>query len=290
VSVLYYKTTKKHIVSLGKWSPLPAMTTRRSHACAVALHGSVIVIGGIGTYIGPKVHVGQTGQTLKSCEAYQVYNPDFYKFLLLAQKIRECGEKATSSAFEEEVDALLMILLPTRTLERQLWMRLSLLPWDIVVHVVRFVETPSRKKWSRIPAMNTKRSEACAAVVGGQVIVMGGRDEKNRCLDWCESYDPVKKKWNLDLPPMNTKRYLACAVAVDGHIIVMGGLDEWNRPLNCCESYDPLEKKWSYFPSMNTKRYRACAAVVGGRIIAMGGLDERHDNSLKPCESYDPVK
>ena len=117
-------------MSISKWSFLPAMTSRRSNACAVALYGKAIVIG------------GNDGGALNSCEACQFYMPDFYKFLLLAKKIRECGEKATMT-YEEEGDALRMIL----------WMRVSLLPWDIVVHVVRFVETPTGKTWCPIPSM-----------------------------------------------------------------------------------------------------------------------------------------
>jgi len=91
--------------------------------------------------------------------------------------------------------------------------------------------------------MNTKRSDAYEAVVGEQVIVMGGwnwnqSDERTTSLDSCEAYEPFQKRW-LSVPSMNTIRSAACAAVVGCQIVVMGGGDDLNYPhTDSCEIYD----------------------------------------------------
>jgi len=86
-------------------------------------------------------------------------------------------------------------------------------------------------------AMVQAQGTECAAVVGGKVIVMGGRDNNFKPLNSCESYDPVQEKWR-SVPSMITERYGACAAVVDGKVIVMGGRDDTPKRLNSCEMYD----------------------------------------------------
>ena len=65
---------------------------------------------------------------------------DFYKFLVLAEKLQKYTG-TTMRADKEDDDWLKM-----------LWKRLAALPWDIVVHVVRFMKRPTLNPWeSPIP-------------------------------------------------------------------------------------------------------------------------------------------
>jgi len=150
----------------------------------------------------------------------------------------------------------------------------------------------SHSWWCPFPPMLIERCDACAAVVDGHMIVMGGWDARNRALDSCEMYDPDQKRW-CSVPSMPTKRSGACAVAVDGKVIVLGGQDDTGKVLNSCESYDLVHKKWCPFPSMIMSRSRACAALVDGKkVIVMGGEDNKGPNGyrqhLSSCEVYRP--
>ena len=118
------------MMSLHKWRTLHSMTTQRSNACAAALDGKLFVMGGRDSNY----------TNLKSCETYQAV-PDFYKFLLLSQKLRESAETAT---FNNKGDDERHIIL---------WKRVPTLPWDIVVHVFRFMERPTSNPWVPIPDM-----------------------------------------------------------------------------------------------------------------------------------------
>jgi len=239
-------------MSLSEWRLIPEMNIKRRGACAAVLDGNVIVMGG---------HNSDHGTTLKSCETYQRM-PDFYKLLLIIQRLhRSDGESLLE--------------------------HLAGLPWDIVVHVVRFVYLPTANPWhSTISDMPTARSFACSAVLDRQLIVIGGYNGR-ATLKSCEMYDADQKQW-CSIPDMTIKRWGACAAIFDSKLIVMGGTsNHGSATLKSCEMYDPVKRHWHSFPSMTIKRSDACAAVLDGNLIVIGGHDTK---TLKSCEMYDPVK
>jgi len=79
-----------------------------------------------------------------------------------------------------------------------LLIRLASLPWEIVVHVVRFINLPTANPWSPIQDMPSARSTACAAILDRKVFVIGGynsHEQTDYDLKSCEVYDPVQKQW-----------------------------------------------------------------------------------------------
>lgn len=59
--------------------------------------------------------------------------------------------------------------------------------------------------WHHVDEMNGRRLQFGVAMVGGKIIVVGGRDGL-KTLNSVESYDPTTKTWT-NLPPMSTHRH-----------------------------------------------------------------------------------
>mmetsp|Transcript_25430 Transcript_25430/g.38081 ORF Transcript_25430/g.38081 Transcript_25430/m.38081 type:complete len:174 (-) Transcript_25430:46-567(-) len=124
--------------------------------------------------------------------------------------------------------------------------------------------------------MHTKRYNCAAAVLDGQLYVVGGY-EGNRRLSSAEVYNPATKCWSL-ITNMNHKRSNCAAVSLCGKVIVVGGYDGEGKFLAACEAYNPTTRQWSSIPSMQTKRSGCAAVGVDGTLYVMGGQDAREDD------------
>jgi len=305
--------------AFGRDIVIPNMTSKRRDACAASFENSfddaVFVMGGI-TYHNhssrgwdPHNPINNSIERpfayLKSCEMYQ--QPYFYSFLLLAQRIRSAIE--TDTIHDTGIQSPRISVTLSHVTLIKVWKNLSMLPWDIVVHVVRFLARPTVKSWRPLPDMTTKRALACAVAFEGAVIVMGGDDgtKNGKSLSSCEMYQhlvppnkniPVvgtisnsvhfvgaRRRWR-PIPDMITKRAAACAVALEGAVIVMGGYDG-SKTLSSCEMYHSRTRKWCRLPDMTTARSYAYAVTLNGSVIVMGGQD-KDKKLLKSCEMYYP--
>ena len=97
---------------------------------------------------------------------------------------------------------------------------------------------PKLQQWTARPAMNTERSHAAAAVVGGKMYVMGGQhsfivNSAAGTTANMECFDPETGQWSA-MPPMLTARSHLTADAIGEKIYVLSGADEHlhPRPLN----------------------------------------------------------
>jgi len=271
--------------AFGRDMVVPKMSSKRRDACAASFEDAVFVMGG---------RITDSYGSLGSCEMFQ--QPYFYSFLLLAQRIRSVIE--TDTIHDTGIQSpRIAVSLRNATLIT-VWKRLSMLPWDIVVLVVRFLARSTVKSWRPIPHMTIGRALACAVAFEGAVIVMGGDDgtKNGKALSSCEMYQHLvtsnknipavgrMSEWH-PLPDMITKRAAACAVTVEGAVIVMGGHDGNGKTLSSCEMY--LSGKWCRISDMTTARSYACAVTVNDTVIVMGGQDG-NKVMLKSCEMYNP--
>jgi len=219
------------------------MSSKRTWSCVTALDDRLFVMGG-----------SDENGTKKCSETYE--RPDFYKFLVLAEKLQKCVGNATRANKEDDEGV------------KMLWKRLAALPWNIVVHVVRFMKRPTWSPWESIPDMTTHRSGACAAALDGKVIVMRGHDGYV-AFSLCGMYDTVQRQW-FAISNMTTERCGACAVTLDGKVIVMGGTTE-GPSSSSCEEYDTVQRQWFAISNMTTERVGACSAMLDGKVIVMRG-------------------
>ncbi|MGC6857162.1 Kelch repeat-containing protein [Pseudomonas aeruginosa] len=139
---------------------------------------------------------------------------------------------------------------------------------------------PASGRWSPIADAPTARNSAAAAVIGGKIYVVGGRqafkqpDGSLRQVNVAtlEVYDPGSNRWQSKAPMPQAQGGLAAA-AHDGRLYVFGG-EQWvpeQKVLAESWVYDPSSDSWSALPPLPTPRHGLGAAAVGNRIFVMGG-------------------
>jgi len=133
--------------------------------------------------------------------------------------------------------------------------------------------------WHKAADMPTPRIAAQAAVVSGDIYVLGGyneikvRGEKYKKI--VEVYHTRTDTW-MRQPDMPTRRSNFEVSAVGGKIYAIGG-EVFNKQLgmrvstDIVEAYDPVTERWRKRVNMPTKRHRFDTPVVNGKIYAIGG-------------------
>jgi len=122
-------------------------------------------------------------------------------------------------------------------------------------------------EWEKLPPMLTARSLCSAAVINGQVYVVGGC-RTGRPLTTCERYDPDRNQWE-SLPRMVTVRNACSAAAVGGKLYVANRRVSNLQCPATCERFDPATGKWQVLPLTATP-YNTCnLAAVEGQLYAV---------------------
>ena len=144
----------------------------------------------------------------------------------------------------------------------------------------------SSKEWKVLPArLSTPRSDFGAAVLCGQIYVVGGTFYSN-VLRSAEVFNIQGNRWR-PVAPMTTPRNGVSVVACNGKIFALGGQQSSWHCLNTVESYDPSTNQWTQVAPMVTARRNACAATVEGCIYVMGGYNGV--SAVDTVEIYDPI-
>ncbi|XP_022790348.1 kelch-like protein 2 [Stylophora pistillata] len=181
------------------------------------------------------------------------------------------------------------------------------------------------KTWESLSTMPFPRTYHGAAVCGGLLYVMGGRDSTSVCC-----FNPQRNEWStLDSQLYGTACTVTC---LNEELYVIGGEDSWRdvqiyNPVlmewrqgtlmetaraqhnavslqeriyviaghngddcqNSAECYNPSTDQWTEISSMANARRSAVAATVGSKIVVVGGFCEITDDTLEPsCEIFNP--
>lgn len=141
---------------------------------------------------------------------------------------------------------------------------------------------PQTKAWTALPALPAPRSSLDAAVVDGQVYVIGGWDLQGadvQSAPWHEdaiAFDLAKEnsQWTpIAKPPFQTR---ALAVAAHNHkLYVLGGMKSSNQTTKDVYIYDPQADTWAKGPELKSSNmfggFAISAFATGGKLYYCGG-------------------
>jgi N-acetylneuraminic acid mutarotase len=138
---------------------------------------------------------------------------------------------------------------------------------------------------SAIAPVPTARTDARAAVLGGQLYVVGGVNSKHKTVGTLEVYDPVANSWTTG-PSMPTPRFDMAVGVINGKLYVAGG-EAGGGPVGTLEVYDPAMGVWTQKSPMITARTAAAAGVINGLLYVAGGATA--GGPVATLEAYDPM-
>lgn len=146
---------------------------------------------------------------------------------------------------------------------------------------------PDLSTWDSLPRMQSKRSDAGAACVGGELYVLGGADEKDKEVNTVERYDVQRKEW-VSIAPLITKRAAFGYASLGGFIYAVGGFEGDDVRLDLAERFDPKLGRWLAVRPMSARRSGLGCASLGSCLYAVGGWNQE-DGYLSSAERYDPA-
>lgn len=123
--------------------------------------------------------------------------------------------------------------------------------------------------WQPGPPMPSARTEVAAAVLGGEIVVLGGFVGSGANSRRADALDVATGSWRrLDDLPVSVDH--AAAAAARGRVWVVGGYGADRRPLRAAWAWDG--RSWRRAPRPPEPRAAAAAAVAAGRLHVVGGV------------------
>lgn len=147
---------------------------------------------------------------------------------------------------------------------------------------------PATDEWTAAAAIPTVREHVAGVVVGGELVVLGGRRfGLEPTLDVVEAYDPEADAWRT-LPPM-TRGHGGFAAAVVGDTIYAAGGEQRGEALDVIEALElDVDTEWSLLAPLPTPRHGHAMASVAGRVYVIGGADMPIFAAVDVVESFAP--
>ncbi|CAB1314952.1 unnamed protein product [Coregonus sp. 'balchen'] len=132
--------------------------------------------------------------------------------------------------------------------------------------------------------MPTPRAGAAVAVLGKQILVVGGVGEDQHPLKVVEVYNTEEGRWKKR--SALREALMGAAVTVkDGRALAVGGMGSDLLPRSILQQYDLRKNVWALLPPMPTPRYDATAHLLGNKIYVAGGRQCKR--TLKVFEVFD---
>ena len=135
---------------------------------------------------------------------------------------------------------------------------------------------PTTKQWTELPPLPEPRSSFDAAVLDGEIYVVGGwtmaGDADSKWLDTAYRMDPSASEpsWEPLAQPPFTRRALSIA-AHNGKIYVMGGMTSKGEPSRRVDIYDRDSDSWTQGPELlgeTMDGFGSSSFATGGRLYA----------------------
>ncbi len=135
-------------------------------------------------------------------------------------------------------------------------------------------------QWVELPHLLQPRAAGAAAVVGDNIIVVGGQDANDKLIATTEIFDG--KRWRTAAAIPTLREHLAAAS--DGtYLYAVGGRAlSADKNTAALERYDPRTNRWEQLPPMPTARGSLGATLADNRLVVVGGE--------QPVGVYDTVE
>ncbi len=138
--------------------------------------------------------------------------------------------------------------------------------------------------WTAGALMPTPRTEVTAAVLNGDIYVIGGFDEFGQVTDIVEVYNIANNTWSKAAAPLPVPLHHTAAASYNDKIYVVGGYTAPWSPSNKLFIYDPVQNNWQEGKPMPTARGALNVNFINGTLYAIGGSSDR---PLNLNEAYD---
>jgi N-acetylneuraminic acid mutarotase len=146
---------------------------------------------------------------------------------------------------------------------------------------------PEDPGWLAGAELPVPRQECGVAALDGQIVVVGGFDDRLTMLDTVHAYDPAQDSWSV-LAPLPEALHHPNLAVLDGQLHVAGALGGAFLELGVHYVYDPAQDSWSSLPEMPDELAvgSAAAAVLDGQLHLVGGL--RANRAVASHVRWDP--
>jgi hypothetical protein len=232
----------------GAWSAGPDLPAARVGAAAVALNGSIYMIGGM---VQGATRLVATDELLEFDPAAGSYTPRTgmntprYNFAACVS-----GGKIYVFGGCSHLEPLIL---------------------DSAE-----VYDPGLNTWTPVADMPLPRYEHVSGACGGKIWINGGGTYGGFSTNttWC--YDPDGDSWTGGAIPseyaeMPTSRRSTCGVSFNDLLWIACGVDSGACALAALEAYDHSTDSWHAYPEAPTERYGCACAILDGKIFVMGG-------------------
>jgi len=127
--------------------------------------------------------------------------------------------------------------------------------------------------WQRAAPLPDPRGEVAAAVVGGEIAVVGGFDRTGLDSARVDAYSAARDAWRR-LPNLPAPVDHAMAAAAGRRLYVIGGYGPSRAPRRSAWVLSP-DGRWRPLPPLPAARAAGGAAVLRGRLYVVGGVGPR---------------
>ncbi|MBA2763398.1 MAG: protein kinase [Thermoleophilaceae bacterium] len=138
--------------------------------------------------------------------------------------------------------------------------------------------------WTDLPSLGQPRAAGAAAVVGDEIVVVGGQNA-GELVAATEIFDGERWRAGADIPTPR-EHLSAASESGQGHLYAVGGRAlSADQNSGALERYDPGADRWTKLPSMPTPSGSLGAAIVDRRLVTVGG--ETPTSVINIVQSYD---
>jgi N-acetylneuraminic acid mutarotase len=252
-------------ITANTWTSRARIPQPLNHVNAAVVDGKIYLLGGLAESGGPE---NRAWRAIAECWMYDP-SSDTWSELPSVPAGQERGSAAVG-VFESN------IYLAGGVTALELYGNQT----QATVSVVSVFDTVAQK-WLDVPEpakfMSEGRDHAGAAVVGGKMYVLGGRERgpgNVKDTVFILNLGDIEAGWEVDAARMPTARGGVAAGVVGKMIYTFGG--EGNPAVESgvfaqVEAYDTVKDKWYRAGSMRVPRHGTYAVGVGGRVYVPGG-------------------
>jgi serine/threonine-protein kinase PknK len=132
-------------------------------------------------------------------------------------------------------------------------------------------DIPTARWTQRAYATTYERSSAASAVIDGRIALLGGRDDYERNLPFCDLYDTQADRWYTCSGLRQPRSDFGLSV-ISGRLLAVGGDDLRSyQPTQTTEISEPEVAGWLSGPWMPSPRHGMAQVTLGNVVWLIGG-------------------